>query len=273
VAVNQAAAVVYAAGKDLESAQAREDAETAAQNLRLAFARDKLDAFLPLISSAIGGADSGTGGGGSIGFQSQSGGMTMASASSIGDDVSSMGGGGMGYYSRRTVSGQDERNILRMGAGDVKRAGIGFAATGRTIPDGVAATQLPYIRTSGVLTPAQVQQSVNSVVARTDTRAQSEIRRVTSDLTGRGFSPSSPILAALRVGIAGQGLRASLDGVRGVELESAKINADAIFAGQKATSDQFLQQEQFLAELERIEVSRTVGILGSVAQMISSASG
>src|SRR4051794_13178063 len=97
-----------------------------------------------------------------------------------------------------------------MAAGDDKTQGIGFANVVGPVANAVAGTRLPFISTSGVLTPAQVQQQVNSAYARNDARTVSEVRKLTGDMAGRGFSANSPILAALQVGLSGQNLRASL---------------------------------------------------------------
>ena len=96
-----------------------------------------------------------------------------------------------------------------MPSGDVKTDGIGFAG-GTSVPDQVAATQLPFIGTSGVLTPAQIQQQVNAAYARNDAKTNSAALALVEDMSGRGFSANSPILSALRVGLTGQNLRSSI---------------------------------------------------------------
>lgn len=159
-----------------------------------------------------------------------------------------------------------------MSSGDVKKGGIGFAAgTNFGVADNVAATRLPFISTSGVLTPSQVQQQVNAAYARNDAKTQSELRKLTGDMAGRGFSGTSPILAALQVGLVGQGLRASIQAATQIRLDAAKLNADAVFDGQKAVSEQFIQQEQVMLDDAKNTTARVVGVLGAVAQMIGSA--
>ena len=157
-----------------------------------------------------------------------------------------------------------------MSGGDTKTGGIGFAS-GTSIPDQVAATQLPFIDTSGVLTPAQIQQQVNAAYARNDAKTNSETLRLIEDMSGRGFSANSPILAALRVGLTGQNLRSSIQAETQIRLESAKLNAEATFDAQKALSDQFLAQEGVLIDHEKNEVTRTVGVLSAISQLVGSA--
>ncbi|SIO38110.1 hypothetical protein SAMN05444166_4242 [Singulisphaera sp. GP187] len=158
-----------------------------------------------------------------------------------------------------------------MAAGDVKSQGIGFAATVGPVANTVAATRLPFISTGGVLSPAQIQEQVNAAAAKGDARVASEIRKLTGDMAGRGFSSSSPILAALRVGLAGQNLRATLTASSQIKIEAAKVNAEAVYQGQKAVSEQFIQQEQVLNDVERNNVTRQVGVLNAVFSMVGSA--
>jgi hypothetical protein len=157
-----------------------------------------------------------------------------------------------------------------MPGGDVKTDGIGFAG-GTSIPDQVAATRLPFISTSGVLTPAQVQAQVNAAYARNDAKTTTDIASLVEDMTGRGFSANSPILAALRVGLTGQSLRSSIEAETKIRFDSAKLNADAVFAGQKAISDQFIAQEGVLIDKDKNDVTRAVGILSAVMQMVGNA--
>jgi hypothetical protein len=132
------------------------------------------------------------------------------------------------------------------------------------------ADSLPVISTGGVLTPAQVQQQVSMVFATTDARTQAEIRRLTGDMAGRGFSANSPILMALTTGLQGQGLRAGIDGATQAVLQAAKLNADATYNTQKAVSDQFLAQEGVLNQVAQIAATQVVGILQAVSSMVGS---
>ena len=157
-----------------------------------------------------------------------------------------------------------------MPSGDTKTDGIGFAG-GTSFPDQVAATQLPIINTSGVLTPAQIQQQVNAAYARNDAKTNSESLRLVEEMSGRGFSANSPILSALRVGLTGQNLRSSILAEQQIRLEGSKANAEQVLASQKALSEQFLAQEGVLVEQQKNEVTRTVGVLGAVFQMVGSA--
>jgi len=273
VATINAAASNYQADQGLAGVNLHEQAETYRLNLKLAFAGAKFEEVFPLVSG-VAGAASGTVSSAPIGFSAfmKPSGLVMSgpvpgSASGSGGDYTVGGGMEMGYYSRTPMR---DFGDLRMGGGDTKTGGIGFAS-GSSVADAVAATQLPFISTSGVLTPAQIQQQVNSASARSDTRTQSEIRRLIGDLSGRGFSTNSPILAALRVGLAGQNLKATLENATQIQLESAKLNADATFAGQKAVADQYNAQEQVLVSIAVNNTTRTVGVLKAVTEMVGNA--
>jgi hypothetical protein len=157
-----------------------------------------------------------------------------------------------------------------MPSGDVKTDGIGHAG-GTSFADQVAATQLPFIDTSGVLTPAQIQQQVNAAYARNDAKTNSEALRLVEEMSGRGFSANSPILSALRVGLTGQNLRSSILAEQQIRLEGAKANAELVLSAQKSLSEQFLAQEGVLVDHEKNEVTRTVGVISAVFQMVGSA--
>lgn len=269
VASTDANASNYSADKQLAGVQAHETAETARLNLKLNFADDKWHTLLPVIQAAVGTASGGSGGG--IGFHASTTNSPMgfapgasarrADASPVIIDAGL--GDSVGYYSKRHVP------FVRMGAGDVKTGGIGFG-NGSTVADATAATQLPYISTSGVLTPAQIQQQVNANYARNDAKATSEFNRISQVMAGRGFASNSPVLSALQTSLVGQALRASIQGETQIRIDSAKANADVVTTRQKNLSDQFLQQEQLLVDGERVDVSRTVGVLQAVSQLIGS---
>lgn len=270
VSLNNIIASNYKADQDLAGVQLHESSETDRLMKKLAFADSKFQFIAPLLAGVLEtGSSSGSGSssGGSIGFHASLRPMGFVSPQ-VEQDYTAQSNGGFGFYSRRT-SMVDTGN-LRMGGGDTKTGGIGFASGG-SVADAVAATQLPFIRTCGVLTPAQIQATVSAAAAKNDTRTQSEIRKLTGELSGRGFSSNSPILAALRVGLAAQNLRATLEGTTQIQIESAKANSEAIFNGQKAVSDQYIQQEGVMVENAKNDTTRAVGVLGAIAQMVSSA--
>lgn len=159
---------------------------------------------------------------------------------------------------------------MQMGSGDVKSGGIGFAS-GSSVADAVAATQLPVINTTGVLTPAQIQQQVNAAYTRNDAKTQSATLDLIEQMTGRGFSANSPILNALQVGLLGQNLRASITAETQIRIQGAQANAEMLFNQQKAVSDQFIAQEGVLVDEQRNEVTRTVGVLSAIINLVAAA--
>jgi hypothetical protein len=257
----------------------------------LAFATDKFNDVLPIITSLASSFESGGSGGGGIGFGAYAPdvrppmgfGAVMASASnqkinlSFGNqkafytDYSSPYGDSEAGYYHRTVLREGQGSPIRMtGGGDVPTGGIGFAS-GPSVADAVAATVLPPIFTVGVLTPSQIQAQVNAATARADSKANSTYRQLVGDLTGRGFSAASPILGALQVGIAGQTLQTQLATETQIRLDSAKLNSDQILNSQKAASDQYIQQENVLVEVSKNQTTLTVGVVQAVFGMIGNA--
>jgi hypothetical protein len=251
----------YRADKEYEGVLFHENSETNRLNMTLAFAEDKWNALLPVITGVASEFTSGSGG--QIGFGAHSPqGPTMHSGRTSGLDEFQVGT----YWSKSAGLLQPPH----MGGGDVKSGGIGFASGG-SLADAVAATQLPFISPSGVLTPNEIQQQVNNEWATAAAKAASDQLQLVSDLTGRGFSANSPILQALNVSISGQALRGSLASELQLRLAAAKDNAEQSFSGQTALSDQYLKQEGVLVDSARNDVQRVVGVLQAVAGMIGSA--
>ena len=279
----------YQADATVTAARIRDDGETHRLNISLGFATDVFQQVFPLVESSVGAiTGQSAGGGGTMGFAAASGttsglsgllretGLRSGSART-GQPHMGFGGGptqedthSCGTYSSRRVAGNlPAVKAFGWGGGDVPQQGIGFGASpNTTVADAVAGTALPFISTSGVLTPSQIQQLVNAAVAKADQRATSEVRKLVGDLAGRGFSASSPIATALSVGINGQALQAQMEATTQIQIQSAKENADAIFAGQKAVSDQFLGQEAVLNDANRTEMQRVVGVLQAVSSMV-----
>lgn len=253
--------VQYRSNKDFDGVKYQQDAETNRLNTTLNFAEEKWNAMLPVITGVASQFTSSSGG--QIGFGAHSPqGPTMHSGRTSGSEELEVG-----TYWRKSAGLFDPPH---MGGGDVKSGGIGFA-TGKSLADSVAATQLPFISASGVLTPNEIQQQVNNEWATAAAKAASDQLQLVSDLTGRGFSANSPILQALNVSISGQALRGSLSSELQFRLSAAKDNAEQSFSGQNAQSEQFLKQEGVLVDSARNDVQRVVGVLQAVAGMIGSA--
>lgn len=253
--------VQFRATQDYNGIVYAQTAETNRLNMTLNFAEEKWNAMLPVIKGVA--SEFSSGSGGQIGFGAHSPqGPTMHSGRTSGSEELQVG-----TYWSKSAGLFDPPH---MGGGDTKSGGIGFASGG-SLADTVAATQLPFISASGVLTPNEIQQQVNQEWATAAAKAASDQLQLISDLTGRGFSANSPILQALNVSISGQALRGSLSSELQFRLGAAKDNAEQSFSGQTAQSDQFLKQEGVLVDSARNDVQRVVGVLQAVAGMIGSA--
>lgn len=77
-----------------------------------------------------------------------------------------------------------------------------------------------------VLSEGQIQQQVNSGVARNDAKTAGAVRRQSQDLAGRGLGADSPLAMALRNQAQGAGLRAGTDLDRETRMAAAQANAD-----------------------------------------------
>lgn len=259
----------YQADATVTAARIRDDGETHRLNISLGFATSVFNQVFPLVETSVGAITGQTGGGGNMGFAAASG-AANSPRMGFGGGASQDDTYSCGTYSAWRVAGKlPAVKAMGWGGGDVPQQGIGFGSSPNiTIADAVAGTALPFISTSGVLTPSQIQQLVNAAVAKADQRAASEVRKLVGDLAGRGFSASSPIATALSVGINGQALQAQMSETTQIQVQSAKENANAIFNGQKAVSDQFLGQEAVLNDAARTEMQRVVGVLQAVSSMV-----
>jgi hypothetical protein len=137
-------------------------------------------------------------------------------------------------------------------------------------PGLLAIDSAPYVTTRGVLTPSQIQAQVNGLYVRNDVRMASLIRQAQGDLAGRGFSSNSPLLDALRVSYAAQNLRASTEGSTGLRIQAAQANASQVTQGQSLAVQRWQAQQQVALDSEKNAITRKVGLLGAVAQMVGS---
>jgi hypothetical protein len=141
-----------------------------------------------------------------------------------------------------------------------------------TTPGLLPYTQAPPILVRGVFTPGQVQAQINLAYARNDTRTSSLIRSAQGDLAGRGFSSNSPLLEVLSMGYQGQNFQASNNAATAIRFQSAQANSDQILKSQELANSQFNQIQQVFLASEQNAVTRQVGLLGGVAQMVAGVS-
>jgi hypothetical protein len=217
VASTQLEGTKYDADQQLQGVEYAQDAETSRLNIKLEFAQEQINLFLPIIQGTGGTPPPGT--------------ATLA---------------------------------LR---GPKNRIGPGTTELTDTIDPQMQT--IPYISVRPVFTPAEIQQQVNAIYARNDARTVSSIRQSQSDLAGRGFSSNSPLLEAIRIGLEGQNLQASVQGASQTRLGSAQANVESVRAGQELRQHQYDQYWQGAIEIQKNLFNRQVGVLGAVAQMIA----
>ncbi len=131
----------------------------------------------------------------------------------------------------------------------------------------------PYITTGGVYTPSQLQTQVNLLYARADQKSQTLLHDAQIDLAGRGFGGSSPLLDMLRFSYEAENIETSTEGAAQLTLQSSKENVLALLSQQTERQTQYAAAQKAFTDLDKIAVDLTTGIFGSVAQIISSASG
>jgi hypothetical protein len=126
----------------------------------------------------------------------------------------------------------------------------------------------PFVSTRGVFTPSEVQAQVNLAYARNDSRTQSLIRQAQGDLAGRGFSSNSPLLDALKLGLNGLNLKANNEAATAIRFQAAQANADRQSKGQELANQQFVGVQTLVLDSERNAVTRQVGLVSAIAQMV-----
>ena len=109
---------------------------------------------------------------------------------------------------------------------------------------------------------------MNAAWAKNDSKTQAQILQTQKELTGRGFSSNSPLLEALKVGYVGQNFRANNDAATQIRIQAAQANAEQILNSQKAVADQFNNQQGVVLESEKNQITRQVGLVGALSQLI-----
>lgn len=88
------------------------------------------------------------------------------------------------------------------------------------------ATTLNVPTHAPVLTPEQVQQQVNSTVARNQQSTASQVRGAQEQLAGRGFAAGSPLMASIAAQLQGAGMAANANADLQARINAAQLNAD-----------------------------------------------
>lgn len=174
-----------------------------------------------------------------------------------------------------TQKGENDRLITKLNYADGKfnlvypfvQKSINDAASGSTTTPNLS-FNAPFVSASGYYSAGDIQAQVNATFARNDSRTATQVRQMQGDLAGRGFSSNSPLAAMLSVGLFGQNLQANTEGEREARFRATKENGDAVFQAQQLLQQQFNQQQQAALESEKNQVTRQVGLVGSLAQLI-----
>jgi hypothetical protein len=100
-------------------------------------------------------------------------------------------------------------------------------------------TPQPAVTPGGVFTPDQIQQQVNASKASVDRQTATSQRGNATKLAGQGFSPKSPLLAALNQQAANAGMASGADQEREIRMGAAGQNAQHMLAGQNLAETQW----------------------------------
>lgn len=118
-----------------------------------------------------------------------------------------------------------------------------------------------------VLSDAQVQQQVNSAVARNQQNTASNVRTAQQQLGGRGFSSASPILASIQAQLQGAGMAANANADLQARMNAAQLNAEQAqkYYGADIQSQTALANaaQQAAASMYGSQVAAGAGVYGS----------
>lgn len=98
---------------------------------------------------------------------------------------------------------------------------------------GGANASFPQINPTGVWSPEQIQQRVNSMRAQNSSDAGGQLRQTQQRLSGAGFQSQSPLYQELAGGIQGRALAASSQGENDLRYQAAQGNAANVLKGQE----------------------------------------
>jgi hypothetical protein len=127
----------------------------------------------------------------------------------------------------------------------------------------------PWITQGGVWTPSQIQSQLNALYARSDQKAATLLHDAQIDLAGRGFGGSSPLIDMLRFSYDAEAMATSTEGAQQIALQSGQANAEQLLSQQQQRQAQYEANERTFAELQRIAVELSTGVLQAVAQIVS----
>jgi hypothetical protein len=107
----------------------------------------------------------------------------------------------------------------------------------------------PEVSVGGVWNPQQIQQQVNASRAATDQATVAQQQASAQSATGRGFSPTSPMINAMQGQEWAAGLGTKAASEQKIRQDAAQANASQLLNTQQARANEWANQQQL--EIQR----------------------
>ena len=151
--------------------------------------------------------------------------------------------------------------------------GYGGGTTGSFGLVGGSNTQQPNLPDNFVYSPDQIQQQVNSARAQGDQGAESQKRKMSGELAGRGFGSKSPLAMALAQAADSTARMSNADQEREIRFDAAGANANQALEVGTLAQNAWTNWNNADIERRKTQINALLGNQQNMAQLISALGG
>lgn len=123
----------------------------------------------------------------------------------------------------------------------------------------------PHITTSGVYSPGQIQQQVNTSRANTDRSAAGQMQQNRAKTASSGFGANSPLLMALNNQTSNNALQTNVGNEASIRQNAAQQNAQQMLSGQTEAENQFANRQNEQIKRAQVATGYRSSLLGALA--------
>jgi hypothetical protein len=133
---------------------------------------------------------------------------------------------------------------------------------------GTALGNQPNIKATGIWTPSQIQQQVNSQNAASDAATGTQIKNMQDSLAGRGFGGNSPLAMALSGMAQNANLANKTQNEQQTRWNAAQGNAQQTLAQQQAQEQQYVDINQQDVARRQMALQPLTALLGAISGIV-----
>jgi hypothetical protein len=133
---------------------------------------------------------------------------------------------------------------------------------------GTALGNQPDIKATGIWTPAQIQQQVNSQNATSDAATGTQIKNMQDSLAGRGFGGNSPLAMALSGMAQNANLANKTQNEQQTRWNAAQGNAQQMLSQQQAQEQQYVDINQQDVARRQMALQPLTALLGAISGIV-----